>query len=32
MAMVPLCLPDCTESDKIYDYRTGKFLAFQPPA
>jgi NAD(P)-dependent dehydrogenase (short-subunit alcohol dehydrogenase family) len=31
-AMVPLCLPDCTESDKIYDYRTGKFLVFQPPA
>jgi NAD(P)-dependent dehydrogenase (short-subunit alcohol dehydrogenase family) len=31
-AVLPLCLPDCAESGKIYDYRAGKFLAFQPPA
>lgn len=31
-AVMPLCLPDCAESGKIYDYRAGKFLAFQPPA
>ena len=31
-AIVPLCLPDCTESGKIYDFRTGKFLEFRPPA
>ncbi len=30
-AIVPLCLPSCTESGKVYDYRAGKFLAFQPP-
>ena len=27
-AIVPLCLPDCTESGKIYDFRAGKFLEF----
>ncbi len=31
-AVLPLCLPDCAESGKIYDYRAGKFLTFQPPA
>jgi NAD(P)-dependent dehydrogenase (short-subunit alcohol dehydrogenase family) len=31
-AIVPLCLPDCTESGKIYDFRTGKFLEFRAPA
>ena len=31
-AVVPLCLPSCTESGKMYDYRAGKLLAFQPPA
>jgi NAD(P)-dependent dehydrogenase (short-subunit alcohol dehydrogenase family) len=31
-AIVPLCLPACTESGKVYDYRAGKFLAFQKPA
>jgi NAD(P)-dependent dehydrogenase (short-subunit alcohol dehydrogenase family) len=30
-AVLPLCLPDCAESGKIYDYRARKFLAFQPP-
>lgn len=29
--IVPLCLPDCTESGKVYDYRAGKFLAFAAP-
>ena len=31
-AIVPLCLPDFDESGKIYDYRAGKFLAFNPPS
>ena len=31
-AIVPLCLPDCTESGKIYDFRAGRFLEFMPPA
>jgi NAD(P)-dependent dehydrogenase (short-subunit alcohol dehydrogenase family) len=31
-AIVPLCLPDCTESGKIYDFRRGKFLEFRAPA
>lgn len=30
-AIVPLCLPSCTESGKAYDYRAGKFLTFTPP-
>ena len=29
--IVPLCLPSCTESGKVYDYRAGKFLAFRAP-
>jgi NAD(P)-dependent dehydrogenase (short-subunit alcohol dehydrogenase family) len=31
-AILPLCLPDCAENGKIYDFRAGKFLDFQPPA
>jgi NAD(P)-dependent dehydrogenase (short-subunit alcohol dehydrogenase family) len=31
-AIVPLCLPDCAESGKIYEFRTGKFLEFRAPA
>lgn len=31
-AVVPLCLPDCTESGKVYDFRAGKLLEFRPPA
>jgi len=31
-AIVPLCLPECTESGKIYDFRAGKFLEFTAPA
>jgi len=31
-AIVPLCLPSFTETGKVYDYRAGKLLSFQPPA
>jgi len=31
-AIVPLCLPDCSESGKLYDFRAGKFLEFRAPA
>ena len=31
-AIVPLCLPACAESGKVYDFRAGKFLEFRPPA
>jgi len=31
-SVVPLCLPECAESGKIYDFRAGKFLDFHPPA
>lgn len=31
-AIVPLCLPACAESGKIYDFRAGKFLEFRTPA
>lgn len=31
-AVVPLCLPECAESGKVYDFRQEKFLDFQPPA
>lgn len=30
-AIVPLCLPACTESGKMYDFRAARFMAFQPP-
>jgi NAD(P)-dependent dehydrogenase (short-subunit alcohol dehydrogenase family) len=30
-AIVPLCLPDCTENGRLYDYRAGKFLDFRAP-
>src|SRR5665647_3403064 len=30
-AIVPLCLPDCSESGKVYDFRAGKFLEFRAP-
>jgi len=30
-AIVPLCLPSCTENGKLYDYRAGKFLEFRAP-
>jgi NAD(P)-dependent dehydrogenase (short-subunit alcohol dehydrogenase family) len=31
-AMVPLCLPSCTENGRYFDYRAGKFLDFHPPS
>ncbi len=31
-AIVPLCLPACAESGKIYNFRAGKFLEFRAPA
>ena len=31
-AIVPLCLPDCTASGKIYEFRSGKFLEFRAPS
>jgi NAD(P)-dependent dehydrogenase (short-subunit alcohol dehydrogenase family) len=30
-AIVPLCLPSCSESGKVWDYRAGKFLSFRVP-
>ena len=30
--IVPLCLPSCMETGKLYDYRAGKFLEFTQPA
>lgn len=30
--ILPLCLPDCTESGKIYNFREGRFLEFRVPA
>jgi NAD(P)-dependent dehydrogenase (short-subunit alcohol dehydrogenase family) len=29
--IVDLCLPSCTETGKLYDYRAGKFLSFIDP-
>ncbi len=31
-AVVTLCMPDCMESGKIYDFRAGRFLEFRSPA
>lgn len=31
-AMIPLCLPACAESGKLYDYRKGRFLEFHAPS
>ena len=31
-AIVPLCLPSCAATGKVYDYRKGAFLDFQSPA
>ena len=30
--IVDMCLPSFQDSGKIYNYRAGKLLAFQPPA
>lgn len=32
LAVVPLCLPECDETGKLYDYRAGRFLEFHAPA
>jgi NAD(P)-dependent dehydrogenase (short-subunit alcohol dehydrogenase family) len=31
-AIVPLCLQNCTENGKIYDFRAGEFLDFHQPS
>ena len=31
-AIVPLCLPSCQESGKVYDFRVKNFLEFRAPA
>ena len=30
--IVPLCLPSFQETGKLYDFRAGKLMSFQPPA
>jgi NAD(P)-dependent dehydrogenase (short-subunit alcohol dehydrogenase family) len=30
--ILPLCLPSCRETGKLYDFPAGKFLDFKPPA
>ena len=30
--ILPLCLPSCSETSKLYDFRAGKLLQFTPPA
>jgi hydrogenase maturation factor HypE len=30
--IVDLCLPDFTDTAKLYDFRAGKLLDFVPPA
>ncbi len=30
-AILPLCLPECAETGKIYNFRERKFLEFRPP-
>jgi NAD(P)-dependent dehydrogenase (short-subunit alcohol dehydrogenase family) len=29
--IIPLCLPSCSETGKLYDYRAGRFLDFTQP-
>jgi len=31
-AVVPLCLPECTENGRMYGFRLRKFLDFHPPS
>jgi NAD(P)-dependent dehydrogenase (short-subunit alcohol dehydrogenase family) len=31
-SIVPLCLPDCAETGKIYSFREGRFLEFHKPS
>ena len=30
--ILPLCLPSCSETGKLFDFPAGKFLHFTPPA
>jgi NAD(P)-dependent dehydrogenase (short-subunit alcohol dehydrogenase family) len=30
--ILPLCLPNCSETGKLYDFPAGRFLQFAPPA
>jgi NAD(P)-dependent dehydrogenase (short-subunit alcohol dehydrogenase family) len=30
--ILPLCLPRCSETGKLFDFPAGKFLQFTPPA
>jgi hypothetical protein len=30
--ILPLCLPNCSETGKLFDFPAGKFLQFTPPA
>jgi hypothetical protein len=30
-AILPLCLPECAETGKIYNFRERRFLKFQTP-
>jgi NAD(P)-dependent dehydrogenase (short-subunit alcohol dehydrogenase family) len=30
--ILPLCLPSCSETGKLFDFRADKFLQFTPPA
>ncbi|HZD88909.1 MAG TPA: SDR family NAD(P)-dependent oxidoreductase [Pseudolabrys sp.] len=30
--IVPLCLPDCADSGRLYSYRAGRFLDYHPPS
>jgi len=31
-AIVPLCLPSCTENGRLYEFRSGKFVDFRVPS
>ncbi|HVV61202.1 MAG TPA: SDR family NAD(P)-dependent oxidoreductase [Pseudolabrys sp.] len=31
-AIVPLCLPSCTDNGRLYDFRAGRFKDFNPPS
>lgn len=31
-SIVPLCLPECAETGRLYNYRAGRFLDYHPPS
>ena len=31
-AILPLCLPGCSENGRLYEFRSGKFVDFRPPS